>query len=145
MALLKPEATILELEVPESLNSRQRSELADLVIEYIYDRTNDGLDKRGRPFKPYSKEYIDSMSGRIGRKGSKVDLQLSGDMLAAMKLKKSSKGSIEIGFSDSENRAKAEGNILGSYGQSSANPSKARDFFGISKSKLKEFINAVED
>lgn len=134
----------MELEVPESLTPRQRTELADLVIEYMYDRTDKGLDKRNNAFKPYSDDYKNSLAGRIGGKGSKVNLQLSGDMLAAMTLQKSTRGKIKIGFSDEENRAKAEGNILGSYGQPSANRDKARDFFGITKKKLKEFIDDVQ-
>jgi len=121
-------------------------ELADLVIEHIYDRTNSGKDVNGRQFKPYSKGYEESLAGKIGnKKGATPNLQLSGDMLAAMTLLEQQKGKIVIGWADQDERGKAEGNILGSYGQPDPNPKKARPFFGIKPSKLRELIDAVDD
>ena len=134
---------MLTLKVPENLSKAKRLELADLVIEHIYDRTDKGLDVNGKRFKPYSEEYKGSLAGKIGGKGSKVNLQLSGDMLAAMTLLKQEKGKITIGWDDQTERAKAEGNIIGSYGQPSENPEKARPFFGIKADKLRELIDYV--
>ena len=146
MSLLDPKATLLSLSIPKGWTRNQRIELADLVIEHIYDRTNAGNDVTGKPFKnKYSKGYENSLAGRVGGKkeGGTPNLQLSGDMLAAMTLVEQQRGKVVIGWDDQDERAKAEGNILGSYGQPDANPKKARPFFGIKASKLRELIDAV--
>ena len=136
-----------KIELPKDLKPQQRLELADLIIEHIYDRTNRGLDKKGRRFPGYSKEYINSLDFKIASKSkSKVDLQLSGDMLAAIKILNHSSGNLTIGFDrGTDENAKAEGNILGTYGQSSPIPGKKRDFLGIEKSKLRELLEFVKD
>ncbi len=130
--------------MPKSLTSSQRRELADLVIEHIYDRTDRGLDANGKPFKKYSKSYVESLAGQVGGKSKgRVNLQLSGDMLAAMTVLSHSEGEIKIGWKNKTERQIAEGNILGSYGDSSPHPDRARDFLGIKKDKLKDLIDAV--
>lgn len=117
------------------------------MIEHIYDRTNRGLDKKGNPFPGYSKDYIKSLDFKnAGKSKGRVDLQLSGDMLAAMKLINHKNGKLTIGFErGSEENAKAEGNILGTYGQQSPIKGKKRDFLGIEDKKLRELINYVSE
>ena len=66
-------------------------------------------------------------------------------MLAAMTLVEQQRGKVVIGWDDQDERAKAEGNIIGSYGQPEANPKLARPFFGIKASKLRELIDAVDN
>lgn len=121
-------------------------ELADLVIEHIVDRTQRGLDKEGSKFPKYSKSYIKSLDFKnAGKSASRVDLQLSGDMLAAIKLLRQKKGEIVVGFERGTlENDKAEGNILGSYG-GNPNPSKARDFLGIEDKKLRELVRYVKE
>lgn len=134
------------VDIPTNLKPDQRRELADLVIEHIFDRTNRGLDKNGKRFPGYSKEYVASLDFKVGGKSkSKVDLQLSGDMLAAMKLISHSSGKLLIGFDNGTlENDKAEGNILGTYGQPSPIPGKQRDFLGIQRRKLAELIDYVD-
>jgi hypothetical protein len=126
------------------LDPEQRLKLADLVIEHIVDRTQRGLDKDGNPFPKYSKSYINSLDFKnAGKSPGKVDLQLSGDMLASIKLLSQRNGNLMIGFENgTTENSKAEGNIEGSYGRS-PNPSKARDFLGIDKQKLNQLIDFV--
>lgn len=133
------------VEVPNDLKPEQRVELADLIIEHIVDRTDRGIDKDGKKFPKYSKSYIKSLDFQnAGKSKSKVNLQLSGDMLAAIKLLSHQNGKLTIGFDkNTEENDKAEGNILGSYG-GDPNPSKARDFLGLSSSKLRELIRYVD-
>lgn len=135
----------LDIPIPKDLDKSQRLELADLIIEHIVDRTDRGIDKDGKKFPKYSKNYTKSLDFRnAGKSASKVDLQLSGDMLAALDVLNHDKGKIRIGFENgSEENDKAEGNILGSYG-GDPNPSKARDFLGLKPSKLKELIAYVK-
>jgi len=136
----------VEIPIPDDLKPAQRAELADLIIEHIVDRTQRGLDKEGKRFPGYSKEYIKSLDFKnAGKSKSKVDLQLSGDMLAALTLLTEKKGLLKIGFErGAEENDRAEGNILGSYGRE-PDPSKARDFLGIQKSKLTELIAYVKE
>ena len=135
----------LSIPIPDDLKPAERLQLADLIIEHIVDRTQRGLDKDGKSFPKYSKAYIQSLDFKnAGKSPGKVDLQLSGDMLAALKLISHQSGKIIIGFENgSTENAKAEGNILGSYG-GSPKSSKARDFLGLQGPKLKELIEYVE-
>lgn len=134
----------IAIDIPPDLRPAQRNELADLVIEHIVDRTQRGLDKDGRRFKPYSESYVKSLDFRnAGKSRSRVDLQLSGDMLAAIEALSVRPGKITIGFENgTEENAKAEGNRLGSYG-GDPDPKKARDFLGIQRKKLLELIDYV--
>lgn len=137
--------TKITLNIPQDLRPAQRVELGDLVIEHIFDRTNRGLDKNGNPFPGYSKEYIKSLDFKnAGKSKNRIDLQLSGDMLAAMKLLSHKNGSITIGFDrGTEENAKAEGNILGTYGSDTPIRGKKRDFLGLEDKKLRELIEYV--
>lgn len=136
----------VKIEIPSDLPPAAREELADLVIEHIIDRTNRGIDKNGSKFPGYSKDYVKSLDFKIaGKSKGKVNLQLSGDMLAALDLLNHKKGAIVIGYEKgTEENDRAEGNILGSYGRS-PDPNKARDFLGIKERKLKELIAYVKD
>lgn len=139
----------INIDIPEDydLKPQQRIDLADLIIEHIFDRTDRGLDKNNKPFPGYSKEYMDSLDYKIA-KGTKkkVNLQLSGDMLAAITLLNHKKRRLVIGFeAGTEENDKAEGNILGTYGQPSPIPGKKRDFLGLKAAKLKELLEYVTD
>jgi hypothetical protein len=65
-------------------------------------------------------------------------------MLAAISLLKDRRDRLEIGFkkSDPDENARAEGNILGSYG-GEPNEKRARDFLGISEVELRKIIQEV--
>lgn len=128
------------INIPERLKPTERKNLADAIITHIQGRTMAGLDKNNERFPRYTKEYA-------ALKGSnKVDLVLSGEMLSEMKLIRESKGKLEIGFSGSrELVGKVEGNILGTYGNDTPIPGKARDFLGIEKSDLDVLIDSYEE
>lgn len=133
------------------LTPDQKDEVADLIVERIVDRTQQGLDVNGRPWRgkagEYSKAYRDSLDFKIaGKSPGKVDLQLSGDMLAALSILDKTQRSVTIGFEPgSDENAKADGNIRGTYGKSKPIPGKARDFLGISNRDLDKIINMVKD
>lgn len=130
--------------MPKGLTKKQRQAIADLAIEFMVDRTLDGIDVNGKRFPKYSKEYIDSLDFKnAGKKPGKVDLQLSGDMLASIGLLKETDGKIVVGIPAGTDEAdRAEGNILGSYG-GDPDPKKARRFLGIKKDNLKKIIDLV--
>lgn len=128
------------------LSPDQKDEVADLIIERIVNRTDQGKDKDGRKFPGYSKSYKESLDFKVAGKTNKVDLQLSGDMLAALSVLDKTSRSVVIGFErGSEENAKADGNIRGTYGKPTPDPKKARDFLGITDRELSKIINLVKD
>ena len=136
------------IDVPENLSAKDRIRLADKVIDYIIQRTENGSGmKNGRKFRfpKYSKEYTQSLDFKIaGKKKGKVDLKLSGDMLAAIELLSHRKGSLLVGFeNNTEENDKAEGNQKGTYGQPSPLPGKARPFLDVNKSELSALIREL--
>lgn len=136
----------IRISIPDDLRPIERLELADLIIEHIVDRSQRGLDKNGNPFPKYSKGYMKSLNFSNAGKDKSVNLELSGDMLAALNLLKHSSGELVLGYErGTKENDIAEGNIRGTYGQSTPIPGKKRDFLGIESKKLRELINAVKD
>ena len=62
--------------------------------------------------------------------GRKSNLTLTGEMLDSLTVTKARSKSVEIGWTDSEQRDKAKGNELGSYGRA-PNPAYARPFLNL--------------
>jgi hypothetical protein len=130
------------IKIPKKYKPDEREAIAYEIIEKIVERTQKGLDKKGENFKGYSKSYMKSLDFQIAGKGKKPDLTLSGDMLAEMKLLKHKSGEIVIGYEKgSTENAKAEGNILGTYGQSSPIRGKKRDFLGASRDEMQKILS----
>lgn len=130
------------IEIPDEYGPLERQAIAAEVLDFIRTRTQEkSVDKNNKPFPKYSKEYLDSLDFKIGGKSKKVDLTLSGDMLGALDLINHKKGQLLIGFQNgSEENARADGNIRGTYGKSSST-GKARDFLGISSTDLQSIID----
>ena len=146
---MSSDVTQIDIPVPDDLTPSERRELADLIIEHIVDRTQRGIGKNGEKWTGkrgnYSDEYMNSLDFKATGKEKKVNLELSGDMLAALRLINTSPGNIRIGYKKgSSEEKKAEGNILGTYGQDKPIPGKARDFLGIERSKLRELLDYVK-
>lgn len=120
--------------------------MADLYIEAIKQRSEKGIDRLGNDFAPYSDAYVKSLNFKIaGKEKDKVDLTLSGDMLASIQLLKASKGKLVIGFEDgSDENAIADGNIRGTYGSAKANRRIARDFLGLPDDELANLLSEFD-
>lgn len=130
------------LEIDERYTAEERRAIAQEAIDFIINRTKTkNVDKNNRPFQKYSVSYTKSLDFKnAGKSKGDVNLSLSGDMLASMELLSSSPGKIEIGYSGgSPERDKAEGNILGTYGNKQP-VTKPRDFLGISKNDFRSNI-----
>jgi len=128
--------------IPKSYGPDEREAIALELIEKIIERTQKGKDKNGDKFPAYSKSYKNSLNFKIGGKTSKVDLTLSGDMLADMQLLAHKSGEVVIGYENgTESNAKAEGNIKGTYGKKVPNPDRAKDFLGVQKKEVKEVLD----
>ena len=141
----KDNPTRFDIELPPGLNKTQRDAIADAVIEHIRQRSEAGIANNGSKFPRYSKEYTESVDFKIGgKKKNKVDLTLSGDMLAALQVIKDRRDRLTIGYKkDTEEADKAEGNQLGTYGQPTPIKGKARPFLGFvgkERDKLRQLI-----
>lgn len=116
-----------------------KNDFGSLVIDTIIERTLKGLDKNGSPFPSYSPSYKDSLAFQIYKEGNRVNLKLTGEMLASMETKAVMNG-VTIQFVDSLNRAKAHGHITGMSGRKGG---KVRDFFGVSKAEEDDIMKRV--
>lgn len=126
--------------IPKKYSPEEREAIAIEVINFIRERSQKGRDKNNKAFHPYSKSYKNSLDFQIAGKSSRVDLRLSGDMLAALDLLKASKGKLTIGYEAGDSiNDRVEGNRLGSYG-GKPNRKLARDFLGISRDDLKKIL-----
>lgn len=126
------------VDIPKDLKPTDRQLIAQEIIDHIIERTQDGKDANGRKFKKYTKEYAKEKGVGV----NDVDLTLSSEMLESIKLISERSGKLIIGFENgSLENAKADGNIRGTYGKPTEDPSKARPFLGISKKDLKEIVS----
>lgn len=133
-----------KVKIPKGYSPQERVALGLEIIDHIIDRSKAGKDKKDNPFPKYSEGYTKSFDFKLaGKNKNKVDLTLSGEMLNSLEILNHNSGEITIGIprGDELNNAKAEGNIKGTYGSKKANPSKARDFMGISKDGLQGILD----
>lgn len=129
-----------KVNIATGIKPRDRVALSDAIINYIQNRTLDGLDKNLEPFIKYTSNYAKHKGVGV----NDVDLTFSGDMLLDLKLLSHKNGELTIGFEKgSKSNGKAEGNIRGTYGQS-APVNKGRDFLGISDEEVDALMNNVE-
>jgi hypothetical protein len=104
-------------------------------------RTLEGRDKNNKKFPKYTKAYADEK----GVSRDSVDLFLEGDLLDELSLLNHKSGELVIGYEKGADiNGKAEGNILGTYGQTEPIKGKQRDFLGITKSDLKTVIDTID-
>jgi hypothetical protein len=129
------------VKIPEEYTKIERQAIGQDIIDYIIERTQKGFDKNGHPFKGYSKSYRESLDFKIAGKGKTVDLTLTEEMLNELKIIKTKKGEIEIGYDGRKNslNGKVEGNRLGTYGNKKS-VTKGRDFLGIKKTPLDKIL-----
>lgn len=126
--------------ISPSLKPKDRIAISEAVIEYIKNRTLDGIDKNLEKFPNYTKNYAQFKGVSV----SDVDLVFSGDMLSELKLLSHKSGELTIGFEKgSRSNGKAEGNIKGTYGQPSP-VSAPRDFLGISSEEIDALMDNLE-
>lgn len=125
--------------ISPSLKPKDRIAISEAVIEYIQNRTLDGLDKNLEPFIKYTSAYAKHKGVGV----NDVDLTFSGDMLLDLKLLSHKSGELTIGFEKgSQSNGKAEGNIKGTYGQPSP-VNKGRDFLGVSEFEVEALMDNV--
>ena len=128
-----------KISIPSSYSKAQREMIGKLIIERIQKRTHQGKNVNGNPFPKYEKEYVKEKGS------SKVNLDLTGDMLSEIEIISERPGEIRIGIpKDSEVAGQAEGNFIGSYGQDKPNPKKARPILGVNNKELDIILAKVD-
>ena len=137
------------VEIDDRYGPDARAAIALEIMDFVVKRTQEGegvlktSDGRvyRKDFPAYSKSYKDSVNFRAAGKASNVNLTLTGDMLANIRLLRHRAGSITIGYGRSdEDTPKVEGNVTGSYGTESPNRKRARDFLGIHAKDLESIL-----
>ena len=116
------------IKVPDNFNQSQREAVATEAINLIKNRTDTGLDVRGRAFKPYSPSYVKDIDFKIaGKKKNEVNLQFTGEMINEIEVLNQGTGFIVIGYQEGESNKRV-----------SYNKDKGREFLGITeKERLK--------
>lgn len=135
-----------EIILPPEYDDEDAQTVADEVLAFIIARTKKGQGADGEMFPAYSQAYKTSNAFKVaGKSANKVNLTLSSEMLDSLEVLSAKKGKIVIGFEKgSEMNGRAEGNILGSYGQPSPNKAKARNFMELSDNELAKIIKKLD-
>lgn len=118
------------VDVPDNYSRKERQAAGEAMLEVIRKRTQSGKDKNGRDFVGYTQAYKESHEYKLKRKKGKVDLTLTGDMLASLEVLSSKKGAVMLGYKNgTDENAKADGHISGNVRKDG----RKRDFLGIQK------------
>lgn len=129
----------LLINLPSDLNVTQREAIGLDVIQFIKERTLNGLDINNNPFAPYKQSYKDTLDYKIGHGDDpKVNLKLTGEMLGTLSLISHGVGFIKLGFTDQEAAKKAKW-IEAPTGQKFGKQPPRR-FFGIAEKDLNKII-----
>lgn len=111
------------------------TQFAQSIMDKIIERTKSGIDKNGRPFKRYSKNYIKSLAFKAFNKDAgEVNLTLSGAMLGTMDVLSATSREIEIGWTDDLENAKANNHITG-------DTVPKRDFLGLPDKEIQKIAD----
>lgn len=125
-------------------NRALREVIGQAIIDRMRERTDQGLAVGGKKNlkAPYSKTYAETDEFKaFGKSRSKVDMQLTGDMMGLMDIKKQDGNTITIGWDDPTENAKA-------YNHNTGDTVPKRPFFGMTNEELddvkKEFKSEVK-
>lgn len=120
----------IRITIPSDIDALGRKVLAQMIIDFIQDRTSRGLDMNGDNFAPYSETYKDSKDFSVAGKSNTVNLRLTGDTMASIELLTDITGSVTLGFAPGT----SENDKAAWVSDSDGGP--ARRFLGISANDL---------
>lgn len=109
--------------------------IGQAIIDKIVERTGDGIGVNGKRLKsPYSKEYSHSLEFKAaGKKPNKVNMELTGDMLASLDVLALDGSKIIVEVGDPDQIPKAYNHIVG-------DTVPKRNWFGITKAEISAII-----
>jgi hypothetical protein len=121
--------------------------IGQAIIDHIASRTEDGegmsfgAGGQGRPVSlksPYSKTYADSLEFKAaGKKRTKVNMHLTGDMLASMDLDPGADSKIKVFIAEDE--------VPKAYNHITGDTVPKRPWFGVNKSEVKDIVAKFKD
>ena len=106
--------------------------MAEALLQKMLDKTAKGKSRTGKVFKKYSKAYMASEDFKAFGKTSKVNLDLTGDMLGLIEVIDESPNTVTLGWDDKTEAAKAHGHINGNK----VTRLPVRDFFGLNQKDI---------
>jgi hypothetical protein len=117
-----------------------REAFGQAVIDLMKERTERGVDIKGKPFKAYSPQYVKSLDfAAAGKSKNKINMTLSGDMLGLLDVVENKKSEIKIGWgSDETENAKA-------YNHNEGDTLPKRAFFGVTEKELQKLAETFKD
>jgi hypothetical protein len=124
----------LEVYLPLVADNDFKREYGKRLIDDIEARLDEGKDKDGDKFTGYSKSYRESEEFKFWDKDKTVNLQLTGQMRAAMDVISTAGRTVTIAFIDQEANDKAHGHVNG------ANYLPVRDFWGVPNKSQKDIM-----
>lgn len=110
------------------------TKIGQAIIDYMDTRAEDGLGLGRKKLKsPYSKGYSESLDFvAAGKSKNKVNMRLSGDMLASIDILETKGATLTIGIEGSE-APKA-------FNHQTGDTLPKREFFGVTKDEIKKYI-----
>ena len=129
---------------PFEYGPEQRELYGEFIMDEIRKRCSQSISADGSRFPRYSKEYKESEALEIAGKSSTVNLNLTCDMLASMKIVRHSVGKIVVGYDKTDELAgQVEGNqtVIRGNNPNIVNP---RPFLGLPDTILKVLIRKVD-
>lgn len=121
-------------------NPLTQQQIGQAAIDIILKRTSKGVGLYGNKLKGYSQDYKDSETFALYGKSSTVNMELTGDMLAALDIMEADSTKIVLGFNNPTDAAKATNH---QYGISKGMPE--RPFFGVNLKELDSIRAQFED
>ena len=107
-----------------------REAFFQVALDRMESRLDEGRDVNDRLFSKYSKEYKDSLAFAAFGKDNTVDMRLTGDMRAAVRIIEQNESRIKVGIND-DNAPKA-------YNHQVGDTLPKREWFGWTDKELKD-------
>jgi hypothetical protein len=127
-----------------SKNESVRAVFFEAALGRLVDRLEQGRGVDGK-LDTYSDSYKDSLAFKVFGKTNTVNMQLTGDMVAAIEELDSSGTKLKIGIKDKTESAKAFGHMTGMEGHKYLDGKvPVRNWFGWTDKELKEIANSIK-
>ncbi len=119
----------------------EKERFVELAIERIIERSQEGKDRNGKEFNPYTEAYANAKGVSV----NDVDMTLFGDMLLAIDGDTSRQDVVELAIEGDE-AVKAFAHMTGYKGHPTIkNRSKnKREFFGLSEDEAEAIANSID-
>lgn len=139
----------IDINIEKLLGSASNNEVIretffQLAYDKLVDRLDKGLSVDNKPLKGYSASYKGSLAYDVFGKDGTVDMQLTGDMISSIDIKKQNSTTLTVGFGSKEESNKAYGHMTGMEGHPTLEGKvRPRNFFGWSDKELNDIAREL--